>query len=374
MRGYVNKVETIMNIVTNKSFFVKLVPVLLCMCIITACTNNKPDEIVYDSSFLESMEGKPLQVDTISTDCQFAMPSQMTNIGDSLLAIFDPTGGDETCLVMNTKGKSVGRFGKRGRARDELLSPVNMTKGQNDKISIYDYASSKMVVYDVPKILSGDATSNEVFYCSELFQDIEMEGFALNATLALNKGKYLLFGNGAKRIVVSDMKTMLSEYNLYPYTDPDTECNWSIWGNMASYAISPDNTHFIVTTRIGALCEIFKFDGQRIESKVIKGIYPPKYKIAEGAVPKCVVFGKDAIEGFCTLCALNDRFYTVIGGKDCNHRHELLAFDYEGQLLEKYILPGDISCMVNIGKVFYFLIEFEDGNTGLCKATLPDVE
>lgn len=346
--------------------------IVLCICVIMAC-NNKSDEIMYDSTPVESIEGKVLPVDTISTDGKFAMPSQMLSIGDSLLVVFDPMGGDEACLVMNVKGKFIGRLGRRGRARDELLSPVNMSKVCDNTICIYDYSSNKLVTYDVLKVLSGDKASTKVMSCSELFQNVEMEGFALNATLALSNGNYLLFGNGAKRIVVSDMNTTLSEYNSYPKTDPDDECNWSIWGNMASFAISPDNKHFIITTRIGALCEIFEFDGERIKSKTVKGFYPPKYKIAKGAVPKCVVFGDDAIEGFCTLLALNDRFYTNIGGKDCNFRHELLVFDYEGQLLEKYILPGDILCMTNIGKVFYLLIEFKDGSTGLCKAILPEM-
>ena len=56
---------------------------------------------------------------------------------------------------------------------------------------------------------------------------------------------------------------MLSTYSDFPVLDEKEENNRSLWGNLASFGVSPDEKHIVITTGIGAAFEILSLSGEK---------------------------------------------------------------------------------------------------------------
>ena len=334
---------------------------------------NTTQEISYDSSEIDSSSIINVEIDTVPLTQQLVNPRRIEQLNDSLLVIFDPDGGDNSCMLLNSDGFVYDTFGRRGKAKNELISPISMTVCGN-KVIVYDYSTQKAVsYYPLKNVHKVNGTAEENYY--SIFPNSEdNDGAAINSFIGVNDGRLFIFGNNKHWISMLKDGNVISKYMDYPIIDSDEECNWSLWGQFAEYAISPNNKHLIVGTRIGAVMELFHINDKSIEPHKVKGFYRPDFNIAIGAIPKCVTSTDKTIEGFCSICALDDYFLAVIGGKECMKRNEVIIFDYEGKVLGKRLLPGDVSCMAVINNSLYMIIDFLDGKTKLCKADITCFE
>ena len=163
---------------------------------------------------------------------------------------------------------------------------------------------------------------------------------------------------------------MLATYSDFPVLDEKEENNRSVWGNLASFGVSPDEKHIVITTGIGAAFEILSLSGEKISHNLVKGFYAPKYSIAQGAVPVCVVVCPETVVGFNALHVADDCFYAVLAGPEERY-NEILKFDFDGECVHRYCLPSDIvyiHCMtVDKGRLWAF-VENKDGEIKLIKA------
>ena len=139
---------------------------------------------------------------------------------------------------------------------------------------------------------------------------------------------------------------------------------------MGIFGVSPDEKHIVITTGIGAAFEILSLSGEKISHKLVKGFHAPKYSIAQGAVPVCVVVCPETVVGFNALHVADDCFYAVLAGPEERY-NEILKFDFDGECVHRYCLPADIvniHCMtVDKGRLWAF-VENKDGEIKLIKA------
>ena len=127
--------------------------------------------------------------------------------------------------------------------------------------------------------------------------------------LALSDNRFLGFGNHPEnRIQIFNQSKVLATYSDFPVLDEKEENNRSLWGNLASFGVSSDEKHIVITTGIGAAFEILSLSGEKISHKLVKGFYAPKYSIAQGAVPVCVVVCPETVVGFNALHVADDCF------------------------------------------------------------------
>ena len=110
--------------------------------------------------------------------------------------------------------------------------------------------------------------------------------------------------------------------------------------------------------------------GEKISHKLVKGFYAPKYSIAQGAVPVCVVVCPETVVGFNALHVADDCFYAVLAGPEERY-NEILKFDFDGECVHRYCLPSDIvniHCMTVDKGRFWAFVGNKDGEIKLIKA------
>lgn len=352
-----------MNIYRFSTFTCIIVSVVL---FFSSCSEEKKEEIVYNDSVLTEHSALSINPNTIKIDYELARPENILIFGDSIMVIFEPD-AENVCKVISKDGKYMGEFGKKGKSKEELLSPVCMVSENNDIVGIYDYNTMKLQRFSLRRLLSNKNAYLSTFDFKDFLSNEGKENTVINYILGLGINRYLLFGNNKNRIIFTDKEKITNVYTEYPSTDKDEECNWAIWGYSARYGISPDRKHVVTTTYVGTLLETFDVSSNKISSSITKGFIRPKYGIAKGAKPKWITPDYEHPEGFYSLYVDDDKIYGTIGGKDCEYRNELYAFDYAGKVLGKYIFPCDIKCMTKLANYMYFLLESDDGEIIFCR-------
>ena len=300
------------------------------LIILMAC-QPQTEQIVYSDSELERKDSSNIVLEKICSGDFFVQPKKMEIIGDSLSLIFDNQNGDNVCHLLNMKGELLMSFGEKGRSEMELISPQNISLSpNNDSVYIYDYQLMKVLGFNISEVLiSNSKPSCEVLHMDNIITT------RYNGIYYIGEKMFLGWGNNENRFTIIKNSKVLSVYKKYPPVDPDNECTWSIWGNLAQVSISPNRRYLVATTEIGALIEIFELHGEKIESKVLKAYYEPNYSFAQGAKPKCVISNEKTIDGFRCLYLTDDNIFTTMGGPRYEHLDEILVYDYDGRLQQK---------------------------------------
>lgn len=335
-------------------------------CSVISCT-DKTQRISYSTATLDMLASKNVIFEKVSEGVQFVTPMQIIGLNDSLLVVFD-IDADKKCKLLNTSGMLLGEFAQLGHSNDELISPVGISVDDKSMVNVYDYSSRMLISYSIPDVIKGKTNSLRRINIRQLLENNKIEKTGINYVQSIDSDHHILFGNNRNRIMLLDGEKINNIYKVYPGTDSDEECNWAIWGYSVQYGLSPDHKHLVLTTYVGALFEIFNIEDGNVVSSTLKGFFPPSYDIAIGAIPKWISPDADSPEGFCALCTTNDRFYASIGGIDCVHRNEIYSFDYNGNAIGKYVLPGDLTCFTLLNDYFYFIIENKNGEYELYKA------
>ena len=345
--------------------------IIYCALFITMSCNDKAKTISYSVDSLKNLTSKVINAEKISTDIQLVTPTQILGINDSLLIIFD-TDADKKCKLINLRGSIIGEFAQLGHSNYEYISPIGISVENDSIINVYDYYTGFLTGYFVSDIMTGNTDPYRRINIREILNNKKINT-TINFVQSIGSDQYLLFGNNKNRIILLDKEEIGYIYNEYPDTDSDEECNWAIWGYSVQYILAPDNKHLVLTTYIGSLFEIFNLDDGKVKPTILKGFFPPKYNIVNGATPKWISPDEDSPEGFYALCASNNRFYATIGGVDCEQRNELYSFDYKGNPIGKYILSGDVKCLTQVNDIIFFIIENKNGVYGLYKTNLSEL-
>lgn len=351
----------------------KVAFIVLATLLLFACKKEDDKKVEFRALSFNSIVSDTLEIDSVHMNTFFSNPTSLFVVDDSLLLVFDDDRSDKLCHFIHTKGYVVKSFGERGRMRGEFIFPQGLSLS-NDKNScyVYDYNTQYIVCFSVKEALGGGSRVQDVIR----MEDVESEQpvkHRFYQVLALSNNCFLGFGNDPEnRVQIFNKSKILATYSDFPALDENEENNRSVWGNLASFGISPDEKHVVITTGIGAAFEILSLSGEKISHKLVKGFYAPKYSIAQGAIPVCVIVCPETVVGFNALHVANDSFYAVLAGLEERY-NEILQFDFDGECVHRYCLPPDIAyinCMtINKGKLWAF-VENKAGEIKLIKAKI----
>ena len=349
----------------------KVVFVVLATLWLFACKKEDGKKVEFRALPFSSIVSDTLEIDSVRMNTFFSNPTSLFTIDDSLILVFDDNRSDKLCHFIHTKGYVVKSFGEWGRARGEFILPQGLSLSKDkEACCVYDYNTQYTVCFSVKEALGGGNPVQDVVRMEEVESEQPVE-HRFYQVLALSDNRFLGFGNHPEnRIQIFNQSKVLATYSDFPVLDEKEENNRSVWGNLASFGVSPDEKHIVITTGIGAAFEILSLTGEKISHKLVKGFYAPKYSIAQGAVPVCVVVCPETVVGFNALHVADDCFYAVLAGPEERY-NEILKFDFDGECVHRYCLPADIvniHCMtVDKGRLWAF-VENKDGEIKLIKA------
>lgn len=293
----------------------------------------------------------------------FALPGELTLAGDRLV-VFDRLQPDAFFhLFDKATGRPLGSFGRKGKAKGEVLNPYN---------TAYDPASGMIVTYDImqKKIVSyrlddvvGDVPVPYV-------EEIRIEPVAMPAqVLPWHDSFWILGYTDAMRFGRVDRDGRIgSIYGEFPELVEDEEENWSVMSYATCWKMRPDGSRMVQTTYIGTVMELLDVGEDGIRSNAVVRISPPvNYQLAQGAVPKWVTHTPETIAGFADLSVTEDRIYGLLYDVTIEEYDRtvprIVVFDWEGRARAIY-QPDEILVVMAVDAVsntLYGIVRTEEG-------------
>lgn len=346
-------------------FFLILIGIALSAMSCKNKTGTADSEPVYDAAVLQEAKVLSLSPDSIPTGgFLFTSPKQMEIVGDSLLVVFNQEGQEQVGHVFSTRGKLLGSFGRLGKGHGEMIFPKNFSIGDDKKtVYFFDEQTSSAVKIPIRDILAGKENPSPVPRTApEGFED-----YRQSAAFYFADDRYLALGFEAKsRIMNVEGGQITDNYTAYPRVADNEEHCWSIWNYVPRWGISPDRKHLVISTYIGCLFEVFSLENGKIRQKCLKAFYEPIYRVAPGAVPEWVTGTEETIYGFYALYCTDKSFWGVIAGEGHAHLNDIYEFGYNGELLRKYRIDGQVMTLaVSPDDVMYLIVLDPDGEQRL---------
>lgn len=340
-----------------------------------SCSDNgKGEAVTYDPQELDAVEAESLSLVSLNDSFIFSRPEQIGFVADTLIIIHDNVGRDGISHIFAGDGRHVKSFAKIGKGRGELLDPVAFFVGEGGRsIYYFDWKTKNTVKYPLQAVLDGKVADASVIKFVSPFEKMK---YGFRKVYHFDDSTYLGFGpDESSRIVLVKGNKAQDVYTTYPLVDENEENKWSIWTNMAKVGISPDRKHIVVGAAIGSMFEVFSVADGKINRDVFKAFYKPVYRLAQGAVPACVVSTKGTIWGFTALYCANESFWGVMGGEKYSHRDVIYEFSYSGELLNKYKVNGQVETLaVNSDGKLYLVMADEGKEPHLMMADMNKVK
>lgn len=336
----------------------KHLKLLLCIFLLFSCKSSVNVEYV-DIKLCNSPH---LNGNVINDSFLFSMPRDVMMI-DSLIIVFDSYSDKKNLHIFNkSSGEFLKSFAHKGRAAGETLeiSSVNIDGGN---IVVFDPNLRKIVKYDIRKILND----------SLIFDEIKLppsSHFTIQATVAdtlvFLKGNNDKMRFGIFNESTSNIDVLATDYTRYV---EDKEENWAIMGYGAKWDLQPDGLNMLHATYIGAIIELFKYDGSKMINYCTIPIKKPIYRIVDGAMPKWIATTQETILGFEDTYVTNKFIYLLMYGVEKNKFEQtypqVLVFDWDGNFIKNYVFNERLTTIsVDEGSSsLYGIVENENGHT-----------
>jgi hypothetical protein len=185
-----------------------------------------------------------------------------------------------------------------------------------DRETMYAYDTSlrKIVKYDVSSFLKDSLKSEVIQVNYDSLPQAEVPTIVYDM-LSLKDSNFLVKANhkGLRFGLLKDGK-ITQLYNSFSdcvNTNDDEEV-WSVFCSNTKTKLRPDRTKMLNATYLGGVLELFDLDDNcSLSLAKILYIYEPKYGIAEGAIPKYVVFNETTQIGRSFTCHWSDNPITI---------------------------------------------------------------
>ena len=247
----------------------------------------------------------------------FSYPLQMECI-DSMLLVLDNVNNNFFHLF-TLKGVPIKSFGEKGQGPTDFINVESFNLSEDRKnMYAYDTSLRKIVKYDVSSFLKDSLKSEVIQVNYDSLPQAEVPTIIYDM-LSLKDSNFLVKANhkGLRFGLLKDGK-ITQLYNSF------SDC--------VNTKLRPDRTKMLNATYLGGVLELFDLDDNcSLSLAKILYIYEPKYGIAEGAIPKYVVFNETTQIGFEDIYVTNNSIYTLlhsIGSETLPS--EITVFNWEG--------------------------------------------
>ena len=263
----------------------------------------------------------------------FSYPLQMECI-DSMLLVLDNVNNNFFHLF-TLKGVPIKSFGEKGQGPTDFINVESFNLSEDRKnMYAYDTSLRKIVKYDVSSFLKDSLKSEVIQVNYDSLPQAEVPTIVYDM-LSLKDSNFLVKANhkGLRFGLLKDRKVtqLYNSFSDCVNTNDDEEV-WSVFCSNTKTKLRPDRTKMLNATYLGGVLELFDLDDNcSLSLAKILYIYEPKYGIAEGAIPKYVVFNETTQIGFEDIYVTNNSIYTLlhsIGSETLPS--EITVFNWEG--------------------------------------------
>ncbi len=306
---------------------------LLVLCVLFVSCNEHT--MGYKDSL--SCPSNKLYAKILNDSSILASPKQLF-LWDSLLLVVDKRCGDNLFYLFSTSdGAFLKGGGKKGEGPGEVLSPDNAHLNSEGILSYWDINKHRMIRYNINELLLGTEE-----YFTEYSLDRTQKSTSILDAIALKQG-YLYNGNTDKHIGIYGSDSYVDSPILPDV--PSVEISRAIM-NRVHWEVAPDEKKMLRATSIGGIVQCCTIEENEVEECWSKMYFPPIYKLVEGVKPAWITWCEDSQMGFDNLYVTNQYVYLLLNGKfakDKPFANEILVMDWNGNLIEKFILDKFIN-------------------------------
>lgn len=217
--------------------------------------------------------------------------------------------------LFTLKGVPIKSFGEKGQGPADFINVESFNLSEDRKIMyVYDTSLRKIVKYDVSSFLKDSLKSEVIQVNYDSLPQAEVPTIIYDM-LSLKDSNFLVKANhkGLRFGLLKDGKVtqLYNSFSDCVNTNDDEEV-WSVFCSNTKTKLRPDRTKMLNATYLGGVLELFDLDDNcSLSLAKILYIYEPKYGIAEGAIPKYVVFNETTQIGRSFTCHWSDNPITI---------------------------------------------------------------
>ncbi len=307
---------------------------LLGLSIVVLSCKERPAVLKYeDVAFPKEVM---LQGEGCGGNFMFNAPQDLFVV-DSLIVISD-NNDKGTIHIFNKAGVHKGSAVNKGRGGGEVVS-VGSVDVRGDKVLICDPNQSRLVVYDLSRILGGVVPS-----CVAEYSLLAEAQWARQARWYKGDSIVVMGGDAKMRYGVVKGNEIAPVYVEYPQAVPDGEENAAVWTYFAQWKFKPDYSKMVTTTYIGSIFEIIRSDKiHDMASEKTMALQEPKYALAQGAIPKWITSSDETTIGFEDAYATDSCIYLLSYGVNVTELEDNLptvcVFSWDGEAVARYSFP-----------------------------------
>lgn len=339
----------------KKMKYLKLLP---CIFLLFSCKSS----VNIEYADIKLCNSPHLNGNVINDSFLFSMPRDIMMI-DSLLIVFDSYSDKRNLHVFNKfSGEFLKSFAHKGRAAGETLE-ISSVNVDNDNIVVFDPNLRKIIKYDIRKILNDNLIFDEIKLPHS--SDFVLQAI-VSDTLVLLKGNSDKMRFGIFNESTSNIDVLATDYIRCV---EDKEENWAIMGYGAKWDLQPDGFKMLHTTYIGAIVELFEYNGGEIINYCTIPIKKPIYRIADGAILKWIATTQETILGFEDTYVTNKFIYLLMYGVEKSKFEQtypqILVFDWDGHFIKNYVFNERLTTISvdEDSSSLYGIVENENGYT-----------
>lgn len=296
-----------------------------------------------------SLKGFPLQIDVVE-------PTSFI-LFDSIMVLSDLHDGFHFSLINIDRQKIIKRVIAKGKADDELINSVDLSKISDKLFQVNDIVTRKMAIYPIDSALNAAKLKPvKIFHYDQIpLQKDEMlvNLYYVNDSLLLGLGSF----KQGRYLVCKVNDTLITSIN-YQYDYPtNKEHNDTIETNFTRFTafqgmlgISPDRTKIVYSSPFSYNYEIFNIAASQYIKTKSECLFWPVYQVLSN---KCAIFTRDVRLGVLNNCIDDNQFYLAYVGKKLSEykndetagARNIHVYSNDGEPLENYILDRDILYM-----------------------------
>lgn len=330
-----------------RSFDVSNMKISICIILVftflTSCSQAIVEYKELEVKNTDSLESKSLN-DTFT----FGYANKIL-VYDSLLIVYDEMQENKVLFFHKETGEYLESLGRLGQGPGELLTPnsisVNLKTGI---LSIYDYARSKVIAYNLPEFINKDSKHWSYIDLPEYeIRPKEVISVGANDFIALH-GKPRFTKSREGRILTS-----YDEFPLLPETEDDEQAKRMYFLTQSLFSASPDGRKIVTATTLGGIMQIFDSKDSSISMKAENFIYQPVFSVRKGQIETF----PETVYGFACLQATDKYIYATLHGvaNPTVYPNVIYVFDWNGTPVKKLYSDQQI-CFFHVdepeGKVY----------------------
>lgn len=311
-----------------------------CLCLLGSCVQDREDVLLSQFTVSEFLSAGNMC--TINEDSLALVEGMICD--DENLIVYDFHSGSCYTLFDKDSGRYITRFGTIGQGPAEIPSPC-LGYLSEKCFSVFSDQSRMIMQYNIDSLRSHSSSSSASCLVKYNIPDAQ-----LSRIIPINDGLFIGAGTYKSRYqyVLFDKHNKALSYGVDIYNSSDETFNvyTKFLSNQGVLVMHPNKKLFAYSLNFSSNMDFFQVKNEKIQ--LIKSLRlgnPDYYSAVEGNMFSADLT-EESIIGYIDVSATSDGVYALYSdGKayeSGRRSNVVLAFDWEGNPVKKYILDTDV--------------------------------